>query len=115
MASAIGSLLLFVISLLVGGLGIYVGARVITGVEDYSHAVITAIVGAIAWAVLSWIPLVGGLLALLAYVAVINWRYRGGWVNAILIALVAWVATAIVVFVLGAVGVPVTGIGVLGA
>ncbi|MBP2251668.1 glucan phosphoethanolaminetransferase (alkaline phosphatase superfamily) [Halarchaeum solikamskense] len=115
MASAIGSLLLFVISLLVGGLGIYVGARVITGVEDYSHAVITALIGAIAWAVLSWIPLFGGLLALIAYVAVINWRYRGGWVNAILIALVAWIATAVVVFVLGALGVPVTGIGVLGA
>ncbi|GAA0297447.1 hypothetical protein [Halarchaeum salinum] len=115
MASAIGSLLLFVISLLVGGLGIYVGARVITGVEDYSHAVITALVGALAWAVLSWVPVIGSLLALVAYVAVINWRYRGGWVNAILIALVAWVATAIVVFVLGAVGVPVSGLGVLGA
>ncbi|GAD52455.1 hypothetical protein MBEHAL_1215 [Halarchaeum acidiphilum MH1-52-1] len=114
MASALGSLILFVISLLVGGLGIYVGARVVTGVEDYSHAVVTAVIGAVAWAVFSWIPLIGGLLALLAYIAVINWRYRGGWVNAVLIALVAWVATAIVVFVLGSLGVPVSGIGVLG-
>ncbi|WP_435096816.1 hypothetical protein [Halarchaeum sp. P4] len=115
MASALSSLILFVVSLLVGGLGIYAGARVITGVEDYSHAVVTAVIGAVAWAVLSWIPLIGGLLALVAYVWVINWRYEGGWVNAILIALVAWVATAIVVTVLGILGVPVSGIGVLGA
>ncbi|QLC34207.1 hypothetical protein EFA46_008310 [Halarchaeum sp. CBA1220] len=115
MASALGSLILFVVSLLVGGLGIYAGARVVAGVEDYSHALVTAVIGAVAWAVLSWVPLVGGLLALVAYVWVINWRYKGGWVNAILIALVAWIATAVAVFVLGALGVPVTGIGVPGA
>lgn len=115
MASALGSLILFVVSLLVGGLGIYVGARVVAGVEDYSHALVTAVIGAVAWAVLSWVPLVGGLLALVAYVWVINWRYKGGWANAILIALVAWIATAVVVFVLGVLNVPVTGIGVLGA
>ncbi|GGL43142.1 hypothetical protein GCM10009037_28250 [Halarchaeum grantii] len=114
MASALGSLILFVVSLLVGGLGIYAGARVVAGVEDYSHALVTAVIGAVAWAVLSWVPLVGGLLALVAYVWVINWRYKGGWVNAILIALVAWIATTVVVFVLGALGVPVTGIGVVG-
>lgn len=115
MASPVGSLVLFVISLLVGGLGIYVGARVITGADDYTHAVVTAVIGAVAWAVLAWVPVIGGLLALVAYIWVINWRYEGGWVNAVLIALVAWIATAIVVFVLGALGVPATGIGVLGA
>jgi len=115
MATPTGSLILFVVSLLVGGFGIYVGARVVTGTEDYSHAVITALVGAVAWAVLAWVPVIGGLLALVAYVWVIKWRYRGGWVNAILIALVAWIATAIVVVILNALGVHATGIGVLGA
>lgn len=98
MATITSSVVLFVVSLLVGGFGIYVGARFITGSDDYTHALVTAAVGALAWAVFSWVPLVGGILALLAYVWVINWRYKGGWVNAALIALVAWVATIVVVF-----------------
>lgn len=51
-----------------------------------------------------WIPLLGPLLVLLAYVAVINWRYPGGWVNAILISLVAWIASLVVLYVLALAG-----------
>ncbi|MFC6732207.1 MULTISPECIES: hypothetical protein [unclassified Haladaptatus] len=97
----IDSVILFVVSLLVGGFGIYVGARVITDVDDYGQAVITALIGAVVWAVLSFLPLIGTLLALIAYIAVVNWRYPGGWVNAIAIALVAWVTATVVLFILG--------------
>ena len=66
------------------------------------------LIGAIAWAVvnffLSWIPFVGPLLALIAYIAVIKARYPGGWVKAILIAPVAWIAPIIVLYVLAAIG-----------
>ncbi|GGL58556.1 hypothetical protein [Halocalculus aciditolerans] len=103
MATITSSVVLFVIGLLVGGFGVYVGARFITGTDDYTRALVTAAVGALAWAVFSWVPVVGGLLALVAYVWVIKWRYAGGWVNAALIALVAWIATVVVVFVLSAV------------
>jgi hypothetical protein len=100
------SIVLFVVSLLVGALGIYVGARVVSDVDDYSHAIVTALVGAIVWTVVAtlvgWIPLLGPLLALLAYVGVINYQYPGGWGNAIVIALIAWIAAVIVVVVLGA-------------
>jgi len=98
------SIVLFVVSLLVGALGIYVGARVVSDVDDYSHAIVTALVGAIVWTVVAtlvgWIPLLGPLLALLAYVGVINYQYPGGWGNAIVIALIAWIAAVIVVVVL---------------
>jgi len=114
MASPLGSLVVFVVSLLVGGFGIYVGARVITGERSYWHAVVTALLGAVAWAILAWVPLVGGLLALVAYVWVINWRYRGGWVNAILIALVAWIATLVVVWILDALHLYTTALGIPG-
>jgi hypothetical protein len=104
-----GSVITFVISLLVGGLGIYVGASILADEDDYGHAVITAVVGALVWAItaalLGDIPLVGPFLGLLAYLAVIKWRYRGGWLTAAGIALVAWIASLVVMSILAAVGV----------
>jgi hypothetical protein len=103
------SLVVFAVSLLVGALGIYVGARVITDSDDYTYAVVTALSGAIVWGVVGfffgWIPFLGPLLVLVAYVAVINSRYQGGWGEAILIALVALVASFLVLYALAAVGV----------
>jgi len=104
----IDSAVVFVVSLLIGALGIYVGARVITDVDDYTYAIVTALIGAVVWVLvalfLGWIPFLGPLLALVAYVAVINYRYPGGWVPAIGIALIAWLASIIVVYVLAVLG-----------
>lgn len=86
--------------------GIYVGARVVAGVEDYGHVIVTALIGAIVWVVVAfffgWIPLLGPLLALLAYIAVINTRYPGGWIHAIAISLIA---SLVVLYVLGSLGI----------
>ncbi|ELY48448.1 hypothetical protein [Natronorubrum bangense] len=115
MVPVIGSLVAFVVALLVGGLAIYVAASVVADVEDYSHAILTALVGAIAWALTAWIPLFGPLLALIAWVWVINWRYPGGWINAGLIGLIAWIAALAILFVLNAVfGLGVGAFGVPG-
>ncbi len=105
----IESLVVFVVSLLIGALGIYVGARVITGEEDYTYAFITALIATIVWVVIGfffgWIPLLGPLLALLAYITVINLRYPGGYLEAIGIALVAWIASIVVLYILAILGV----------
>lgn len=114
--TVIGSLVSFVVALLIGGLAIYIAARLLAGTDDYTHAVITALLGAIAWALTSWIPLLGPLLALIAWVWVINWRYRGGWVRAIAIGVTAWLAALVVLYLLsvgleldiGAFGIPGT-------
>lgn len=116
----VDSLVVFVVSLLVGALGIYVGASLITDDADYTYAIVTALLGSIIWALVGflfgWIPLLGPLLVLIAYVAVINYRYPGGWLNAIAIALIAWIASLIVLYVLALVGVGGFGaIGVPGA
>ena len=99
-----GVLVSFLIGLIVGGFAIYVSARVVVDVEDYTHALVTAFLGALAWAVLGWIPLIGVFLALIAWIAVINWRYPGGWVKAAVIGLVAWLAAVIVSAVLSLLG-----------
>ncbi|GAB7095353.1 hypothetical protein JCM30237_25060 [Halolamina litorea] len=104
----IDSVIVFLVSLLIGALGIYVGARVVTDRDDYSYAIITALIGAVIWVVVAffvgWIPFLGPLLALLAYVAVINARYPGGWLNAAAIAMIAWLASVIVLYILGVLG-----------
>jgi len=51
--------------------------------RDYGHAVLTALLGALVWALLEPIPLLGGLLAIVAWVAVVKWRYRLGWIGSI--------------------------------
>ena len=115
----IDSALVFVVSLLIGALGIYVGARVLTGTDDYTYAIVTALIGAVVWAVvgllIGGIPFIGPLLTLLAYLAVINWRYPGGWGKAIGIALVAWVSVVVILYVLAVLGVATFGaVGVPG-
>ena len=106
----VAALIGFVVSLLIGALGIYIGASFITKVEDYGYAIVTALIGSLVWWLLGWIPLLGPLLALVAYIWVINRRYPGGWGSAIGIALIAWLATLLVVIILGIVGVIPAGV-----
>lgn len=100
------SLIVFIVSLLVGGLGIYAGSRIFTNTHSYTRALVTALLGALVWALtgflVGWIPLLGPLLVLVAYLAVVNWQYPGGWKTAGGIALVAWVTSAVVVYGLAA-------------
>lgn len=110
----VGPIVAFIVALLVGGLAIYISASVIADVQNYRHAVGTAIVGAIGWAIVSWLPLVGTVLALIVWVWIINWRYPGGWKNAALIGLIAWISALLILAVvntvfrigIGAFGVP---------
>ncbi|AEH37650.1 hypothetical protein Halxa_3035 [Halopiger xanaduensis SH-6] len=108
-SSLIDNLVVFGVSLLIGALGIYAGAKVIVDSSDYTYAIITALIGAIIWGVvglfLGWIPLLGPLLAFVAYLAVINSRYPGGWVDAAAITLIAWVSVLVVLYVLAVLGV----------
>ncbi|MDZ7702820.1 MAG: hypothetical protein U5J98_12610 [Halobacteriales archaeon] len=112
----IGGLIAFVVALLVGGLAIYLSARFVADVDDYRRAVVTALIGAVAWALTSWIPLIGPLVALVVWVGVINWRYPGGWVKAAIIGAGAWIAALVILFVMNSVlGLGIGAFGVPGA
>ncbi|MFD1514644.1 hypothetical protein [Halomarina rubra] len=105
----VGSIIGFLVSLVVGALGIYIAGRVVTDYGDYTYAIITALIGSLVWFVVAllvgWIPFLGALLAFVAYLWVINSRYPGGWGSAAAIALVAWAATVVVVYLLALLGI----------
>lgn len=118
---SVEGLIVFAVSLLVGGLAIHLAARYVTyrshpGGLTFEHAVVTALLGAIAWAVLEWIPLIGSLLALVGWIAVIKYRYPGGWTKAGITGVAAWAAAVVTLAALELVGVgAVSALGVPGA
>ena len=99
---------LFVVSLVTGGLGVYVGARLVLGEEDPVNAILTGLLGAVVWVVggvlVGWVPVLGQLLVLVVYAAVVYRRYPGDWRDALKVALVAWLVTFLVLVVLAALG-----------
>lgn len=111
----LGSIVAFVVSLLIGGLGIYLGAKFVVDVEDFGYALVTALIGGLLWGIVQFfVPLIGGIVALIAYLWLINRRYPGGWLEAILITLVAWIAV-VAVFVVLSLFVPgIEGLGAYG-
>ncbi|SEO65632.1 hypothetical protein SAMN04487948_10413 [Halogranum amylolyticum] len=117
----VDSILIAFISLLIGGLGIMVGARlVIDDSASYGYAFVTAAIGALVWAVMSffvgWLPLIGPILMLIVWVGVINWRYPGGWASAAGVGFVAWLAAVVVLYALSLVGLVAPGaLGIPGA
>lgn len=98
------STIVFLVSLAIGAFGINIAAMAVTGESDYSAAVITALAGAVIWSVVGFffgfIPLLGPLLALAAWIGVINVRYPGDWGNAVLIGALSWLTVLIVLYVL---------------
>lgn len=96
----LGAILSFVVSLLLSGAAIYIGASMLADVQDFGLAVMTAFFGTVALMVtdffLGWIPLVGFAAALLAYLTVVNLAYPGGYVKAAGISLIALVTEIVV-------------------
>ncbi|MFC4544067.1 hypothetical protein ACFO5R_19250 [Halosolutus amylolyticus] len=102
--------LAFVVSLLVGTIAILAGVRLVVDSDaGVTNAALTALIGALVWAAASyfvgWIPLLGVLLMLVAWVGVINWRYPGGWGTAAAIGFVAWIVAVGLVYALAVVGI----------
>ena len=116
------SLLVLAVSLLVGGLAIHIGAKFAFASREYSDAVLTALIGAVAWTIVD-IALasvgIGGLLAsvvgLLVWISVVRWQYGVGWIRASIVGIGAWLSALVVLTVLAILGIGnVDAIGVPG-
>ena len=109
-------LVVFAASLLVGGVAIHAAATQFGVPGEYGDAVLTALLGAIVWSLLDGVPFVGGLLALVAWVGVIKWRYPLGWLRASLVGVGAWAVATVVLAALALLGLgSLDALGVPGA
>lgn len=113
----VDGLVVGIVSLLVGALAIHIAASMLlSGNQSYLNAVIAAAVGSLVYSILGFlggIPLLGPLLLLLLWVGVINWRYPGGWLQAIIIGVGAWGAAIVILWILSSIGVVnISAIGV---
>ncbi|WP_435099434.1 hypothetical protein [Halarchaeum sp. P4] len=70
------------VGLLLGGGALALAARTLSRPFGYDHALVTALCGALAYALAGAVPVVDPLLALLAWVGVIKWRYPVDWPRA---------------------------------
>lgn len=114
------SIITFLSSLLVGALGIHAGAIFILGSSSFTTAIIAAFVGALVWGIASffsgWIPLLGTIITFVVWLGAINMLYGAGWVAALQIAVLAWIVSILVLWVLSAIGLTDTkALGVPGA
>jgi hypothetical protein len=118
-SGAESSILVLVVSILVGGLAIHVGSTFALASRNYAHAIVTAVLGALAWAAVNYLftelALAGNLsslIALIVWIGVVGWRYETGWLRAGVIGIFAWLAAIVALAVLDLLG--VGGIGAYG-
>lgn len=104
------AIVVFLISLLIGTAAIHLGAQLIIDRDTgFRRAAVTALIGAIVYTLVGffvgWIPLLGPLLMLIAWIGVINWQYPGGWGTAIGIGFIAWIVAILILFALTSLGI----------
>jgi len=95
--------------LLVGALAIHLATLAVFYDEKpdpggFEAAVLTALVGAVALALLASLPALGALLAVVGWVAVLHWRSPGSLVDSLLVAALAVVAALVVLLALETLG-----------
>lgn len=110
--AAFDSIAIFIVGLLIGGGGIYVAGRVLTDKDDLGYALVTAILGSVAWSLMAilvssfpWLSGFAPIAALIAWIGVIKWRYSGGWIAAAFIGFVAWIVVFAFLYALASIGV----------
>ncbi|PSP86002.1 hypothetical protein BRC96_00205 [Halobacteriales archaeon QS_6_64_34] len=117
--SLVSGVLVFLVSLLVGTVAIAFGAQLLIDRDmGFLRAAVTALIGAFVYSLvgvfLGWIPLLGPILLLVAWVGVINWQYPGGWGTALGIAFVAWLVAVALLYGLALLDIATDAFGIPG-
>lgn len=108
-ASLTNSIIVFFISLVVSGLIIYLVTKMFGEREGFGTALLTALIGAIIFALTYYFIGTGWIAALisgLAWLIAIGTMYKVGWLKAFFIAVIVWVFAMIVGLILPTVSGP---------
>jgi uncharacterized membrane protein YvlD (DUF360 family) len=99
----LGALISFLISLVISSVIIYLSAKLLSEKEGFGTAILTAFIGAIIFALVSyflgsgWIAsLIGGVAWLIA----LGSLYKMGWLKSFVVAVVIWIFATIVSWLL---------------
>jgi hypothetical protein len=97
--------ILFILSLFISGIIIYVAAKMVGEKEGFSTALLAAFIGSIIYALIYYLltPNLGWLASIVGGIAwLISLRvlYDIGWMKALGIAIIVWFISAIVSFIL---------------
>jgi hypothetical protein len=103
MANEIMSIISFIVALIVSTVIIYLVAKLFKQKEGIGRAFATALIGTIVYSIIyfifgqGWIAaIVGGFVWLLA----LRWLYDIGWLRALGIAVIVWIAATIIGFLI---------------
>lgn len=97
------TLIVFLISLVISAIIIYVAAKLFGEREGFGTAILAALIGAAIFWLASYLLGVGILASLIAGIAwliALGSLYNMGWLKAFIIAVVIWIFSAIVSWVL---------------
>lgn len=120
----IGTVVIFVVSVLAGGFGNYASIRLLSDNQvTVTHAVVSSVISAAVWAGLSYVLNVyvgtsvlvfgGALASLVVWMFVLYFRYSGGIATAIPVAVFAWVLAVVMLYVVAVfAGLPFRVIGI---
>jgi hypothetical protein len=106
-----GTTILFIVSVLAGGVGNYLGIRLASDQHPTCvHAVVASVLSAAVWTAVSYAltvtdpgagvtPASGTLVALVVWVVVLYVRYDGGIVTAIPVGIASWSIAVVTLYV----------------
>ena len=104
----------FIASLIVGTVATYVATSTLLDESGIVHSFVTALIASLVWVGITYVtsgtsfalvPFVGPILALVAYVVVIDLRYPGTLVRATGISVLTWGIDFVILYVLALLGV----------
>ncbi|WP_414838282.1 hypothetical protein ACK3SF_02670 [Candidatus Nanosalina sp. VS9-1] len=115
----IDSLFGLAVGFLTGTLGLFIGASYAGVGAGLETAAVTALAGALVWAVVGlfagWIPLIGSIATFIVWLIVVTQTYGVGLSTAFKVAVFAWVASLIVTKLESVFGIRARAVGVPGA
>lgn len=94
-----------IVSIFVSTISIYIAGKILAEKENIGIAFVTALIGSlVAYVIGMYVPYVGWLIAIIAWLAIIKHFYDTSWLKAFFIALIAFIAEVIIAGILALIG-----------
>ena len=103
MAPLVGTVIMFIVALIISAVVIYIVTKIFGETEDIKTAFIAAFIGTAIYTIIYYVigqGLIAAFIAGIVWLVALQKLYTIGWVKSLIIAVVIWIATSIVGWVL---------------